>query len=162
MKKFALNFEMKQYSTRYHWFVKIGSAVVAYLSSIVPPALLKKPFELLKKVKKNLPVYSLVGFALYFTTFVWKWKLATRTDDVEVMNFMWRYSFVVYGPTQKKNYRKVCLQMGKVLYDSTEAVTDASTRCRTVLETGRLSTGCAYDFRMEHVSHSDYFACLSN
>ena len=102
VKGFGVDLVMKEYSTRYHWIIKIVSAGLLWLSEIVAADLLSDFRKLLDKVKSNLPVFSFVGFLAYFGGFLWKFKRATQEDDAATLDFMWRYGFNVHGATRKK------------------------------------------------------------
>ena len=62
-----------------------------------------------------------------------------------------RYSLVIYGPTNKNNYKKGCVQMYKVLVDSENNVEALTTAMRTYTEMGRDCCGGAMDLCNERV-----------
>ena len=70
-----------------------------------------------------------------------------QVSDHGHLNFMWRYSLRIYGHTNKTNYKKCCIQNGKVLFDS-EALIRYH---RTYNDTGRPCAGGAIDMKNEKV-----------
>ena len=52
----------------------------------------------------------------------------------------------MYADTNKTNYRKLCLQNGKVLFDSEPSVRKIFAELRSYTETGKPCTGSGYDY----------------
>ena len=85
-----------------------------WLKKIFTKEELSNPQQILAKVAKNLPVSTFVGFLFYHASMVWGTRKAIQVTDVEMLDFMWRFSLRVYGPTRKVHYKKGCVQQDKV------------------------------------------------
>ena len=144
---------MKMQARRETWTLLILSSVLAYLSQIYTPDELSDIPTLLRKVSKNLPVYHLVGWAYYHGGFIWGCKKAVRVGDSEFLDFMWHYSLLMYGVTNKNQYKKGCLQVMKVLHDSEANVRMILDDFRTYRECLGFCNGGELDMMIERVSY---------
>lgn len=111
-------FEMKQQARREMWTFTILSAGVSWLLDIFGQEDALDIQKIIKKIKHNLPVSHFIGWLYYHAGFLWGAKRAVRRGDVPFLNFLWRYSLLMYGPTEKRNYKKGCMMMDKILNDS--------------------------------------------
>jgi len=151
---------MKEYSLRFHWLMKLFCAALRWLRDLGFTSGEINDFEkLLDKYKKNLPVYAFLGFVFYELAFLWKWKKATQCHDIDFMNYAWRYCLLVYGDTNKSNYKKGTLHMCKVLFDTVPSVQVAVTTYRTVTQSGKPCTGQAQDMLNEKVTRTTNNRC---
>ena len=80
-----------------------------------------------------------------------------QVSDDGFLNFMWRYSLRIYGHTNKTNYKKGCIQQGKILFDSEPKTKAIIKYHRTYNDTGRPCAAGAIDHKNERVSmHAPY------
>ena len=84
--------------------------------------------------------------------FVIEHRQAIRTADVDFMGFAWRYGLHLCAPTKKHNYKKMSLQMGKVLFDTEPNIRNIMTHYRTFRKSGLDSMNEAWDDCNEQVS----------
>ena len=104
------------------------------------------------QVKANLPVKHLVGWLYYGASFQWGNKRAVRTGRTTRVDFMWRYSLVMYALTNKNIYKFGCIQNIKAREDCVPMVRTAIEEYGTLSESGRPCSGIELDFTREHVS----------
>ena len=71
------------------------------------------------------------------------------------MDWVWKYSLLLYGDTNKNQYKKYVLQLALVLFDSEPAVKVVMDNYRTYTESGKPCTGAAYDYLAEKVISSN-------
>ena len=72
-----------------------------------------------------------------------------QVTDSGFLNFMWRYSLRIYGHTNKIVYKKGCIQVAKILFDSEAMVQALIKYHRTYNDTGRPCAGGAIDMKNE-------------
>lgn len=106
---------------------------------------------LLEKIKKNTPVYDLVGFLFYQASMVFGVKEGTQTSDVDMLDFLWTFSLRVYAATGKNQYKTGCVCNHKIYKDSEQRVRYLLRHCRTVNDSGRPCAGMAIDMKNEKV-----------
>ena len=82
---------------------------------------------------------------------MWAGKTATQCSDSELMDFVWKYSLLLYADTNKNQYKKGVLQVALVLFDSEPNVKAIMDYYRTYTESGKPCTGAAYDYLNEQV-----------
>ena len=144
---------MKEYDTRYHWLMKIGTAGILWLLDLgFTDAELCDFDGILKLVEKNTPVWAFVGMVFYQILPLWGWKTATQCYNVDYMNTMWKWCHLLYANTNKHNYKKAAVMMSRVLFDTCPSVQATLSHCRTANVRGRPCTAQAIDMLIEKVS----------
>ena len=134
------------------WRVIFLSGTLAWLRGIFTDGELEDMPTLLKKGKANKPVSNMMGWAYYHACFVWGDKKAVRVGDHKRLDFMWKYSLMMYARTNKNTYKKGCLQNLKILLDSEPNVRRVCEKYRTYSEYGRPCSGGEVDMLKERVS----------
>ncbi len=71
------------------------------------------------------------------------------------MDWVWKYSLILYADTNKTQFKKHALQVALVLFDSELNVLD---QYRTYTESEKPCTGVAYDYMVEKVISSNLSA----
>ena len=142
---------MKEHEVRYRWTLIILTAGLKWLKTIFSEVELADPKLLLRRVEKNTPVSNFIGFLYFHATVVLCHKQALQTDDPATLNFLWKYSLMLYGPTGKYIYKKGCLMQAKVLFDSEANVSNLFELHRTYTRGGPCR-GNAWDHLNENVS----------
>ena len=104
------------------------------------------------QVNANLPVKHLIGWLYYGAAFQWGNKRAVRTGRTTRIDFMWRYSLIMYSLTNKNIYKFGTLQNIKGREDVVPMVRTAIEQYGTLSESGRPCSGIELDFAREHVS----------
>jgi len=152
--------EMKKQAMMEQWQLLFLSGTVMWLRRVFVNDLgrLEDIPALLGHVKKNFPVLNHIGWAYYHCNFIWGDKKATRVGDTRRLNFMWQYSLLMYGLTNKNTYKKGCLQNWLLLEDCEDNVKEVVDKRRTYTETGRPCSGGDMDHLRERVS----LICLGN
>ena len=75
-----------------------------------------------------------------------------RTGRTNLIDFMWRYSLIMYSLTNKNIYKFGTLQNIKEREDVVPMVRTAIEQYGTLSESGRPCSGIELDFAREHVS----------
>ena len=151
---------MKKQSKMERWPFIFLSGVIMWLRRVFTEEQVKALPTLLNKVRRNKPVYNLVGWAYYHACFVWGDKRAVRVGDFDRLDFMWRYSLMMYSRTNKNTYKKGYLQNLKILLDCEPNVRKILTRWRTYSEHGFPCSGGELDLMEERVSHLMHVSAL--
>jgi hypothetical protein len=142
---------MKQQALREHWTLVILCAGVRWLRTLFTGDELQDMPKILQSVKKNLPAHHFIGFLFYFANHIFKSKMAVRTSDLTYLNFMWKYSLMMYADTGKNQYKKGCLMVLKILHDSEPKVQKILEHARIYSESGRPCSGMELDMMEERV-----------
>lgn len=160
--------KMKDQRRREVWGLLIFTAAIEYFLTIWSPEELQDIEKRLKAVKKNKPVYHLLGWAYYHGLHNWACRFAARTKDVAYLDWMWRYGMMMYGNTNKTQYKTGCMMMLKMLHDSEPNVRAIFDEHRTYRENdcgdGSFEFNCfdeELDMMEEKVTHIGV-ASLSN
>ena len=141
----------KDHARRQYWLLIILAGGLQWLKLWAPEDILHNPIALLKFTKNNTPVASMIGFLFYFALPSYKYRQATQTSDTQFLDFIWQYALYVYGATGKRNYKTMCLQMLKLLFDSEPNVRSVLKNMRTCTQSGRACTGIGWDLLNEKV-----------
>jgi len=140
----------------------IANAGFIWLRTIFAEEEIADPIALMKACEKNTvsntPVWNFLTFIFYFVNSVWACKTATQCSDSELMDWVWRYSLLLYGDTNKYQYKKYVLELSLILFDSEPAVKAVMDNYRTYTESGKPCTGAAYDHMVEKVISSNLSA----
>lgn len=143
---------MKQHSCRMYWLNVIMAGAVAWIKEFAPDYL-PNPLKLLEKVKDNKPAASIIGFVVHHLAFLWAYKDALRTHDNEFLDESFKYMLLMYGPTNKTNYKKYMLQAGKCVFDMEPTANTVRKGLRTYTSQGKPGTGQGMDAMVEAVAH---------
>jgi hypothetical protein len=133
------------------WQFIFLSGTITWLRKVFTDEELLDIPTLLKRVRRNKPVSNQIGWAYYHATFCWGDKKAVRVGDHNRLDFMWRYSLMMYARTNKNTYKKGCLQNLKILLDCEPNVRKVFERYRTYSEYGRPCSGGEIDMLKERV-----------
>ena len=109
------------------------------------------PVKRLADCRRNAHVYNFINFIFYFANPLWAFRFATQCSDSDLMDFVWKYSLLVFNVTNKGQYRKGVLQDGLSLYDTEPNIRNIIRHCRFVSESGNPCTGVALDYAVELV-----------
>ena len=151
IKGLQLKLIMKETMIRYRWTMTIANAGFIWLRTIFAEEEIADPIALMKTCEKNTPVWNFLTFIFYFVNSVWSCKTATQCSDSELMDWVWKYSLLLYGDTNKTQYKKYVLQLAIIRFDAEPSVTAVMDNYRTYTESGKPCTGAAYDYMVEKV-----------
>ena len=98
----SLNLNMKNHNTRNLWLIIIMSAGLVWLDGLgIPEQTLRDvPGRLLPLTQHNLPVHDFIGFLFYHCLPVHEWKRSLRVSNSTHLDWLWRYSIILYGDTR--------------------------------------------------------------
>jgi len=142
---------MKHTSVRLRWTMVIANAGFKWLRSVFGELAITDPVKLLVDCRRNVPVYNFISFIFYFANPLWACRFATQCSDSDLMDFVWKYSLLVFNVTNKEQYRKGVLQDGLSLFDTEPNIRNIIRHCRFVSESGNPCTGVALDYAVELV-----------
>ena len=142
---------MKHTSVRLRWTMVIANAGFKWLRSVFGEQALTDPLKLLADCRRNVPVYNFISFIFYFVNPLWACRFATQCSDSDLMDFVWKYSLLVFNVTNKDQYRKGVLQNGLGLFDAEPNIRNIIRHSRFVSESGNPCTGTALDYAVELV-----------
>ena len=142
---------MKHTSVRLRWTMVIANAGFKWLRFVFGEQAIKDPLKLLADCRRNVPVYNFISFIFYFVNPLWACRFATQCSDSDLMDFVWKYSLLVFNVTNKDQYRKGVLQNGLGLFDSEPNIRNIIRHSRFVSESGNPCTGTALDYAVELV-----------
>jgi len=151
IKGLQLKLVMKETTIRYRWTMIIANAGFIWLRTIFAEEEIADPIALMKACEKNTPVWNFLTFIFYFANSVWACKTATQCSDSELMDWVWKYSLILYGDTNKNQYKKTVVQTGIIIFDTEPNVKAVIDHYRTYTESGKPCTGAAYDYMVEKV-----------
>ena len=151
IKGLQLKLIMKETMIRYRWTMVIANAGLIWLRTIFTEEEISDPMALMKACEKNTPVWNFLTFIFYFVNSVWACKTATQCSDSELMDWVWKYSLLLYGDTNKTQYKKYVLELGLLVFDAEPNVKAVMDNYRTYTESGKPCTGAAYDYMVEKV-----------
>ena len=151
IKGLQLKLVMKEQSIRYRWTMIIANAGFVWLRKMFSEEELSDPKTLMKACSRNIPVWNFLTFIFYFANILWAGKTATQCSDSELMDFVWKYSLLLYADTNKNQYKKGVLQVALVLFDCVPYIKIIMDYYRTYTESGKPCTGAAYDYMNEQV-----------
>ena len=143
----SLNLNMKNHNTRNLWLIIIMSAGLVWLDGLgIPEQTLRDvPGRLLPLTQHNLPVHDFIGFLFYHCLPVHEWKRSLRVSNSTHLDWLWRYSIILYGDTKKYQYKIGCLRATKVFFDSEPNVQSILSQMRTFSRTGSPCCGEGWD-----------------
>ena len=143
---------MKSYGGLETWTFIFLAGTLRWLRKVYTEAELQDPKKLLQQVRLNLPVSNQIGWALHFGAFIFGNMKAVRISDSDRLDFMWRYSCMMYSMSNKFQYRTLCLMNSKLLEDCEPNVRALVKKWRTYTAHGRPCSGGELDMLRERVS----------
>jgi len=146
---------MKHTSVRLRWTMVIANAGFKWLRLVFGETAIMDPLKLLTDCKRNVPVYNFISFIFYFVNPLWACRYATQCSDSDMMDFVWKYSLLVFNVTNKYQYCKGVLQNGLGLFDSEPNIRNIIRHSRFVSESGNPCTGTALDYANELVRRTN-------
>jgi hypothetical protein len=146
---------MKHTSIRLRWTMVISNAGFKWLRFVFGEAAIMDPLKLLTDCRRNVPVYNFISFIFYFVNPLWACRYATQCSDSDMMDFVWKYSLLVFNVTNKYQYCKGVLQNGLGLFDSEPNIRNIIRHSRFVSESGNPCTGTALDYANELVRRTN-------
>lgn len=117
----------------------------------IPEELLNSPTLLMEKVKGNVPLWDLIGFAFYYGCFATQAKQATRCTDTENMDKAWQWMLISALACNKTHYSRYACMVAHVRHDSHPWVQATLTKFRTYHETTNKSSGRGFGTLIEKV-----------
>jgi hypothetical protein len=129
-------FYAKEHNNKIRLMTLVLTAGYKWLLGISGIDCLDNPLKLIEQTEKNLPVSNFIKHMFYHSNFVAEHRQAIRTADVDFLNFSWRYDLCLCSPTRKFNYKKMTVQMGKVLFDTEPNIRNILSKYRTFRKSG--------------------------
>jgi hypothetical protein len=142
---------MKHTALRQRRTMVIANAGFKWLRSVFGELAISDPVKLLVDCRRNVPVYNFISFIFYFANPLWACRFATQCSDSDLMDFVWKYSLLVFNLNNIDQCRKGFLRRGLCLFDRKPNIRKIIWHSRFVGKSNNLCTATALDYAVELV-----------
>ena len=143
--------DMKHTALRQRRTMVIANAGFKWLRSVFREQAITDSTKLWADCRQNVPVRNFIVFIFTSSNHFLACRFATQYSDSDLMDFVWKYSLLVFNLNNIDQCRKGFLQEGLCLFDRKPNIRNIIRHSRFVGKSNNLCTATALDYAVELV-----------